>query len=86
LIKHTQKNGILNANEIEYPVNGAGDVPISKTLTLTNTLLVPSLSTKLIFVGQLTEERNCVALMFPNHCVFQDILTKETIGRGTKQD
>jgi hypothetical protein len=56
--KHTHKNDILNANGIEYPVNGAGDVPISKTLTLTNTLLVPSLSTKLIYVGQLTKERN----------------------------
>jgi len=84
--KKTKKDGIFNANGIAYPVNGAGDVQISKTLTLKNTLLVPSLSTKLISIGQLTEEQNCVALMFPNHCIFQDILTKEIIGRGTKRD
>jgi hypothetical protein len=82
----TRKDGILNANGILYPVSGAGAVPISKNLTLKNTLLVPSLSTKLISIGQLTEEQNCVALMFPNYCIFQDILTKEIIGRGTKRN
>jgi GAG-pre-integrase domain len=84
--RKTKKNGIFNANGVTYPVEGAGDVPVSENITLKNTLFVPSLSTKLISIGQLTEERNCVALMFPNYVIFQDILTKEVIGRGTKRD
>jgi hypothetical protein len=84
LRKPTQ-DGIINANGIEYPVQNTGDVHLSQSLSLRNTLLVPSLSTKLLSVGQLTEELNCVALMFPNYCIFQDILTKEIIGRGIKK-
>ena len=37
-------------------------------------------------MGQLTQDLNCVALMFPSHCVFQDLLTKEIIGHGTKRE
>lgn len=51
---------------------------------LNNTLLVPSLTTRLISVGQLIEELNCVVLMFPEFCIVQDILTKEIIGCGSK--
>ena len=80
-----RKNGIMNANGISYPVKGMGDAPISSTLTLKNTLFVPSLSTRLISVGQITEELNCAVLMFPDFCIFQDILTREIIGRGTKR-
>ena len=46
--KQPGKNGIFNANGICYPVSGAGDVILSPTLTLHNTLVVPSLSTKQI--------------------------------------
>ncbi|XP_059659238.1 uncharacterized protein LOC132306059 [Cornus florida] len=35
--------------------------------------------------GQATKELNCCALMYPSFCLFQDILTKEIIGRGTKR-
>jgi gag-polypeptide of LTR copia-type len=76
---------ILNANGVGYPVESTEDVHLSGTLNLKDTLLVPSLSTRLLSVGQLIDELNCVALMFPNHCIFQDILTKEIIGRGIKK-
>ncbi|RVW16194.1 hypothetical protein CK203_074317 [Vitis vinifera] len=33
-----------------------------------------------------TEELNCCALMYPNFCLFRDILTNEIIGRGTKRE
>ncbi|CAL8083793.1 unnamed protein product [Prunus armeniaca] len=39
---------IANANGVTYPVTGAGTVALSSSLTLSNTLLVPSLSTKLL--------------------------------------
>ncbi|KAL6322985.1 hypothetical protein AAG906_023602 [Vitis piasezkii] len=54
-------------------------------LQLHNTLLVPSLSHKLLSVSQVTSDLNCIVLMYPTFCLLQDILTKEIIGRGTKR-
>ena len=59
---------------------------LSRLLSLSHTLLIPSLSNRLLLVGQLTSELNCVVLMYPDFCLFQDILTKEIIGRGTKRE
>lgn len=70
---------------MQTEVTGGGTVSLSSNMTLTNTLLVPSLSTKLLSVSQICEELNCVVLMYPNFCLFQDILTKEIIGRGGKK-
>ena len=80
-----KRSCIANANGVTYPVTGAGTIAISPSLSLSNTLLVPSLSNKLLSVGQVTEELNCCVLMYPTFCIFQDILTKEIIGRGTKR-
>jgi hypothetical protein len=58
---------------------------LSPTLLLSSTLLVPSLSHKLLSVSQVTKDLNCVVLIYPSFCFLQDILTKEIIGRGTKR-
>lgn len=68
-----------------YPGEGAGRVTLVPNLSLQNTLLVSSLSNKLLSVGQMTEDLNCCALIYPKFCLFQDIPTKEIIGRGTKR-
>ncbi|CAL9003993.1 unnamed protein product [Prunus brigantina] len=49
---------IANVNVITYPVTKAGTVSLSSFLSLSNTLLVPSLSNKLMLVSQLTEQYN----------------------------
>lgn len=84
-ITQPKRSRVANANGVTYPVTGAGTVAHSPS-SLSNTLLVSSLSNKLISVGQATEELNCVALIYPIFCLFQDILTKEIIGRGTKRE
>ena len=53
--------------------------------TLPNTLFYPSLSTKLLSVGQVTEDLNCCVLMYSLYYLFQDVLTKKIFGRGTKR-
>ncbi|KMY84941.1 hypothetical protein BUMB_04206 [Candidatus Paraburkholderia calva] len=83
---HPQRSHITNANGGVYPVTGAGKVSFSPTFELSNTLLVPSLSSKLMSIGQVTEELKCRVLIYPKFCLFQDILTEEIIGRGTKRD
>lgn len=80
-----KKVEIINANGGRHPVTGAGKVQLTSSIALNNTLLVPSLSTKLLSVGQLAEELNCVVLMYPRFCLFQDVLSKEIIGRGSKR-
>jgi GAG-pre-integrase domain len=84
--KRPRKNGIVNANGICYPVSTAGDVYLHPNVTLQNTLVVPSLSSKLVSVGQLTKELNCMVNIFPDHCVFQDIQTRKVLGGGTRRD
>ena len=58
---------------------------LSPSLTLSNTLLVPSLSHKLLSISQVTIDLNCIMLIYPTFCLLQDILTKEIIGRGTNR-
>ena len=55
---------------------------LSTTFTLPNTLFVPSLSTKLLPVGQTTKDLNCCVLMYSSFCLFQDVLTKKIFGGG----
>ena len=80
-----RRTSIANANGVISPVTGAGTVTLSPTLSLSNTLLVPSLSHKLLSVSQVTTDLNCVVLIYSTFCLLQDILTKEIIGRGTKR-
>ncbi|KAL6320551.1 hypothetical protein AAG906_007630 [Vitis piasezkii] len=80
-----RRTNIANANGVISPVIGAGTVTLSPKLQLHNTLLVPSLSHKLLSVSQVTSDLNCIVLIYPTFCLLQDILTKEIIGRGTKR-
>jgi len=61
---------ITNANSEKYPVTRAGEVALSSSFSLSNTLLVPTLSNKLLSVGQVTEDLNCCALIYPKICLF----------------
>ena len=80
-----KRSHISNGNSVTYPLTEAGRVALSLSFSLFNTLLVPSLTNKLLSVGQATEELNCCVLIYPNFYQFQDILTKKIIGRGTKR-
>ena len=82
---HPRRTCIANANGETYPVTGAGTVPLCPSLSLAHTLLVPSLSNKLMSVSQVTKELNCVIVIYSTFCLLQDILSKEIIGSGTKR-
>ena len=60
---------IANANGATYPVTRAGTVPLSPSLSLAHTLLVPSISNKLMSVCQVTKELNCVVLIYSTFCL-----------------
>ena len=81
-----RRSCVKNANGVTYPITGAGTVTLSPSLSLSNTLLVPSLSNRLMSVSQVTTDLNCVVVMYSTFYLLQNILTKEIIGRGTKRE
>jgi len=79
------KTHIETANRELVAVQRKSSIIFSKELKLENCLYVPALSSKLLFISQVTKELNCVVLMFFTFCLLQDILTKKIIGRDTER-
>jgi len=79
------KEKVLTANGEFTPVIGAGSIALTPNLSLHNCLLVPALSNHLLSISQITEELDCIVLMFPTFCLLQDIRTQVIIGHGTKR-
>lgn len=75
-----RRSRVANANGVIYPITRARIVTLSLSFLLSNTLLIPSLSNKLMFISQVTANLNCVVLMYSTFCLLQDILTKEIMG------
>ncbi|XP_062090704.1 retrovirus-related Pol polyprotein from transposon RE1 isoform X1 [Humulus lupulus] len=63
-------------------VLGSGTVTPTPLLTLSSVLHLPNLSFNLLSVSQLTRNLNCCISFFPDHCLFQDLMTKKIIGKG----
>ncbi|KAI5328413.1 hypothetical protein L3X38_027810 [Prunus dulcis] len=78
------RDHVLTANNAAAPVTGAGSLLLTPALPLDKVLLVPSLSSNLLSVPQVTEQLNCVVLMYPSFVLLQDIQTREIFGCGTK--
>ena len=64
--QHTvpRRTSIANANDTISSVQWARTVMVSPTLSLSNTLFVPSLSLKFIYVSKLSKDLNCITLMY----------------------
>ena len=62
-----------------------GSVKVSSSMELDTVLVVPSLSSNLLSVSQITEALNCYVIFWPNECVFQDIATHQILGCGTRR-
>ncbi|BFG37702.1 hypothetical protein CerSpe_239760 [Prunus speciosa] len=87
IISHTpfSQSVVSNANGTPSPVIGEGSLSLSDSLTLDSVLIVPSLHHNLLSVAQITTALNCTVTFWPTHCVFQDILSSNTIGCGTRR-
>ena len=51
-------------------------IPLSSILSL------PNFSFNLVSVSKLTQALKCCVSFFPDYCLFQDLMTKQIIGRG----
>ena len=55
---------------------------LTSSLPLSSILSFPNFSFNLIFVSKLTRTLKCYISFFPDFCLFQDLMTKQIIGRG----
>ena len=63
-----RRSYVTNANGVTYPVTGTGTMTLSPSFSLSKTLLVPSLSNRLMYVSQVTVDLNCVIVMYSTFC------------------
>ena len=64
------------------PISGSRNVSFSSTNPLSSVLPAPNLSNNLLSISQITKNLNCSVTIHSSHCVFQNNLTKTTIGMG----
>lgn len=58
---------------------------LSDSLTVDSVLVVPSLSYNLLSISHIVLELACTVIFHPSFCVFQDILTRHTLGYGVRK-
>lgn len=59
-----------------------GTVNPTSSLSLSSVLYLPGFPLNLLSVSQLIKTLNCSVTFSPDFCVFQDLMTKKTIGHG----
>ena len=52
------------------------------SIPLTSVLSLPNFSFNLMYVSKLTRALKCYISFFPDFCLFQDLMTKQIIGRS----
>jgi hypothetical protein len=77
---------IRPSSQSTSPIMAEGHVILSNLLKLDSVLVVPSLEYNLLSVSQITLSLNCSVSFWPTFCIFQDILTRKTLGYGVKRD
>lgn len=76
---------VSNANGVSSIVTSAETIILTPSLSLEHTLFILSLSNNLLYVSQVIEKSNCLVIIYPYFCIFEDLNKKEIIGRGTKK-
>ncbi|KAG6518818.1 hypothetical protein ZIOFF_022299 [Zingiber officinale] len=73
---------VIIADGTKATVTGKGSIKLTDHFFLSSALHVPSVSINLLSVSSITKQLHCSVTFFPDHCVFQDLETKQTIGTG----
>ncbi|KAG6489982.1 hypothetical protein ZIOFF_051264 [Zingiber officinale] len=73
---------VIIADGTKATVAGKGSIKLTDHFFLSSALHVPSVSINLLSVSSITKQLHYSVTFFPDHCVFQDLETKQTIGTG----
>ena len=63
-----KRSSIVNSNGVTYTITEAKTIVISSSLSLSNFLLVPFSSNKLMFIGHVAKELQCCVLVYHKNC------------------
>ena len=63
-------------------VLGSGTIVPTPSIPLTSVLSLPNFSFNLMFVNKLTRTLKCCISLFPDFCLFQDLIKNHIIGRS----
>lgn len=69
-----------------YNTVGSETVKPSSSITRSYVLSLPNLAFNLVSASRLTKDLNCFMSFLPDHCLFQDLITKQIIGKGHVSD
>ncbi|KAG6514065.1 hypothetical protein ZIOFF_024404 [Zingiber officinale] len=73
---------VIIADGTKATVADKGSIKLTDHFFLSSALHVPSVSINLLSVSSITKQLYYSVTFFPDHCVFQDLETKQTIGTG----
>ncbi|CAM8937083.1 unnamed protein product [Rhodiola kirilowii] len=79
---NTPPSSVTLADGTISNIIGFGTTNPTTSLSLSSVQYVPGFAFNLLSVRQLTRSLNCSISFFPDHCLFQDLLTKQIIGSG----
>ncbi|KAL3518521.1 hypothetical protein ACH5RR_021110 [Cinchona calisaya] len=79
---HTNLPSVTLADGSMTSVVGSGIANLTTSISLSSVLCLPNFSFNLLSVSKITRALNCFVSFFPDHCVFQDLMTRKIIGRG----
>jgi len=83
---NTSTSNVTLADGSTSCVLRSGTITLTPLIPLSSVLHLPQLSFNLISVSTLTRALNYCILFFPNHCLFQDLMTKKIIGKGHESE
>jgi Integrase core domain len=72
---------VIVANGSQIPIDQIGTTNILSN-NISGVLYLPNFTSNLLSVSKITKELNCNVIFSPTNVVFQDIVTKRTIGEG----
>ncbi|TYI93048.1 hypothetical protein E1A91_D02G111700v1, partial [Gossypium mustelinum] len=76
------KDSVRLADGSLTSIFGRSSVVCTLNITLSSILYVPKFLVNLLSISTITKALNCKLEFFPDHCVFQDLQTRKTIGSG----
>ena len=79
---HNSSSNVTLADGSTSCVLGSGSITPTPLISLSSVLSLPQFAFNLISVSKLTRALKCCISFFPDHCLFQDLTTRQIIGKG----
>lgn len=89
LTPYNDSSKVLMGNATSTPISVIGAsyfFSTHKHMLISQLILVPGVTKKLLFVSQFTEENNVCFEFYLSHCLFKDLSTDQILLRDTEEN